>query len=59
MRWFGHVQRKDSGDIGRRMLEIELPGRRPRGRPKRRFMDAVREDMQSRRCIEQVENGKQ
>ena len=59
MRWFGHVQRKDSGDIGRRMLEIELPGRKPRGRPKRRFMDAVREDMQNRRCIEQVENGKQ
>ena len=37
----GHVQRRDSGDIGRRMLEMELPGRRPRGRPKRRYMDAV------------------
>ena len=29
-----------------RMLEMELPGRRPRGRPKSRWMDAVREDMQ-------------
>ena len=29
-----------------RMLEMELLGRRRRGRPKRRFMDAVREDMQ-------------
>ena len=28
------------------MLEMELPGRRRRGRPKRRFMDAVKEDMQ-------------
>ena len=45
LRWFGHAQRRDSGDIGRRMLEMELPGRRPRGRPKRRFMDAVKEDM--------------
>ncbi|KAF7659468.1 hypothetical protein LDENG_00297190 [Lucifuga dentata] len=27
------------------MLRLELPGRRPRGRPKRRFMDAVKEDM--------------
>ena len=27
-------------------LEMELPGRRPRGRQKRRFMDAVKEDMQ-------------
>ncbi|KAF7653604.1 hypothetical protein LDENG_00081120, partial [Lucifuga dentata] len=37
LRWFGH--------IGRRMLRLELPGRRPRGRPKRRFMDVVKEDM--------------
>ena len=28
------------------MLEMELPGRRQRGRPERRFMDAVKEDMQ-------------
>ena len=27
------------------MLRMELPGTRKRGRPKRRFMDAVREDM--------------
>ena len=25
---------------------MELPGRRRRGRPERRFMDAVKEDMQ-------------
>ena len=45
LRWFGHVQRRDSEYIGRRMLRMELPGRRPRGRPKRRFMDVVKEDM--------------
>ena len=28
------------------MLEMELPGRRRRGRPKRRYIDAVKEDMQ-------------
>lgn len=27
------------------MLRLELPGRRPRERPKRRFMDEVKEDM--------------
>ena len=37
--------RKDDGYIGRRMLRMELPGKRKRGSPKRRFMDAVREDM--------------
>ena len=46
LRLFGHVQRRDSGYIGRRMLEMELQGRRQRGRPKRRYMDAVKEDME-------------
>ena len=39
------MQRRDSGYFGRRLLEMELPGRQ-RGRPKRIFMDAVRENMQ-------------
>ena len=42
LRWFGHILRKDAGYIGRRMLTMELPGKRKRGR---RFMDAVREDI--------------
>ncbi|KAI5090197.1 hypothetical protein C0J45_20332, partial [Silurus meridionalis] len=46
LRWFGHVQRRDMDYIGRRMLRMEPPGRRKRGRPRRRFMDVVREDMQ-------------
>ena len=37
--------RKDDGYIGRRILRIELPGKRKWGRPKRRFMDVVRDDM--------------
>ncbi|KAF3694334.1 hypothetical protein EXN66_Car010010 [Channa argus] len=45
LRWFGHVQRRDCEYIGRRMLRLELPVRRSRARPKRRFMDVVREDM--------------
>ena len=45
LRWFEHVRRKDDGYIWRRMLKTELPGKRKCGRPKRRSMDAVREDM--------------
>ncbi|KAK4307254.1 hypothetical protein Pmani_020967 [Petrolisthes manimaculis] len=43
LRWFGHVQRRDGEYVGRRMLEMDPPGRRKRGRPKRRFMDAVKD----------------
>ncbi|KAK3536218.1 hypothetical protein QTP86_000195 [Hemibagrus guttatus] len=45
LRWFGHVQRRESEYIGKRMLDMELPDRRPRGRPKRRYMDVINEDM--------------
>ncbi|KAK3509090.1 hypothetical protein QTP70_020302 [Hemibagrus guttatus] len=45
LRWFGHVQRRESEYIDRRMLDMELPGRRQRGRPKRRYMDGINEDM--------------
>ena len=40
------MQRRDSECIGRMMLKMEQPGRRQRGKPKRRFIDMVREDMQ-------------
>ncbi|KAK3521139.1 hypothetical protein QTP86_033416 [Hemibagrus guttatus] len=45
LRWFGHVQRRESEYIDRRILDMELPGRRQRGRPKRRYMDGINEDM--------------
>ena len=51
---FGHVLWKDAGyNIGRRMLTMELPGKRERGRPKRRFVDAVREDMTAVEVMEE------
>ncbi len=43
--WFGRVQRRDAGYDGRRVLRMERPGRRRRGRPKGRDMDVVMEDM--------------
>ena len=38
------MRKKDDGYIGRRMLRMEHPGKMKQGRPKRRCMDAVRED---------------
>ena len=44
LRWYGHVMRRDQEYVGRKMMEMELPGKKRRGRPKRRFLDVV-EDM--------------
>ena len=45
LRWYRHVMRRDQEYAGRKMMEMELPGKRKRGRPKRRFLDVVKEDM--------------
>ena len=45
LRWYGHVMRRDQEYVGRKMMEMELLRKRRRGRPKRRFLDAVKEDM--------------
>ena len=45
LRWYGHVMKREQQYVGRRVMEMELPGKRKRGRPKRRFLDVVKEDM--------------
>ena len=32
LRWFGHVKRWEESYIGRRMMKIEIPGKRTRGK---------------------------
>ena len=45
LRWYGHVMRRDQEYVARKMMEMELPGKRRRGRLKRRFLDVVKKDM--------------
>ena len=45
LRWYGNVMRRDQEYVGRKMMEMGLPGKRRRGRPKRRFLDVVKKDM--------------
>ena len=37
LRWYGHVMRRDQEYVGRKMMELELQGKRKRGRPKKIF----------------------
>ena len=45
LRWYGQVMRRDKKYVGRKMIEMEVPGKRKRGRPKKRFLNLVKEDM--------------
>ena len=38
LRWHGHVMRRDQEYVGRRVMEMELPGKRKGGRPKKSFL---------------------
>ena len=42
---YGHVMRMKEEHIVRRMLDVEKPGKRRRGRPNLRWKDACKRDM--------------
>ena len=44
LRWFGHVQRMEENRIPKRVLCMNLETTIPRGRPRNRWQDVVRED---------------
>ena len=45
LRWFGHVRRRDTEEDIRMVAEMRVQGSRKIGRPKKRWYDAVQDDM--------------
>ena len=50
MRWAGHVARRDEKRGVYRVLVGKQEGKRPLGRPRRRWVDNIRTDLQEVRC---------
>ena len=51
LRWFGHVHRREQESNLRQVMDMEIPGRRPRGRPRGRWRDLVDRDMRELREV--------
>ena len=49
VRWYGRVKHRmlySNHYVGRKVLEMQLPGKRKRGRQKRRYLNVMKENMQ-------------
>ena len=51
--WYGHVRRREETCVRQRILGMQPLGRRQRGRPKRRFMDSIKEDIKELGLLEE------
>lgn len=53
LQWFGHVMRREDDHVCRRVMDMEVGGRRKRGRPRLRWKENVANDTQEKRLREQ------
>ena len=44
LKWYGHVSRREDEYVGKRVMRMEVPGKRRIGRPKRRWLDSIWND---------------
>ena len=48
LKWCGHVLRREDEYVGKSVMAMEVPGKRRRGRPKRRWLDNIKNDLSER-----------
>jgi hypothetical protein len=45
LRWYGHVRRREEDHLAKRVMSLEVEGKRSRGRPKFRWLDKIKVDL--------------
>ena len=50
LKWYGHGLRREEY-VGKRVMVMEVPGKRRRGRPKRRWLDNIQERLVGKRIV--------
>ena len=48
LKWYGHALRREDEYVGKRVIGMEVPGKRRRGRPKWDWLDIIRNDLWER-----------
>ena len=48
LKWYGHVLRREDECVGKRVMGMEVPEKRRRGRPKWEWLDSIRNDLWER-----------
>ena len=43
--WYGHVMRREDTNVAKQVTTMKVGGKRPRGRPRLRWMDRVQSDL--------------
>ena len=53
LKWYGHMMRMEEYRVPKRIFMEKIPRRRPRGRPRKRWMDTVRKNIEKRGAKEE------
>ena len=48
LKWYGHVLRREDEYVAKRVVVLEVPGKRRRGRPNRRWWANIKKDLSER-----------